>query len=106
MTLTVRTRALLVAVALLAAWVLLLALTASPAALLFASPFFMLFGLLVAGRHPGAGLIERVARLASIRRRSTLSSSHCFARVKGFRWSGDDLIAMNLAGRAPPFQRA
>jgi len=92
------------AVALLMAWAVLLALTASPTALLFAAPFFMLAGLLLTGGHPGADLIERVARFASLRRSSTFGSVPDFGWVTGFRLLRNDLISVNLAGRAPPFR--
>jgi hypothetical protein len=89
-------------VALMAAWTLLLALAASPLVLLFAAPFFLLSGLLAAGRHPGAGLIERVARLASVKYRMSCDRISTPVFTAGSRLLHYDLIALNLAGRAPP----
>jgi hypothetical protein len=93
------------AVALVAAWAILLAVTASPAVLLFAAPFFMLSGLLAVGENPGAGLIERVSRLASVRRRPAADPMRGCSRLAGPKLLRYDLISSSLAGRAPPFSR-
>lgn len=91
--------------ALVVAWAVLLALTASPALLLFAAPFFLLTGFLIAGESPGADLIERVARMASVRHRPAAGSIAAFARSDGPGLLRHDLISSNLAGRAPPLRR-
>jgi hypothetical protein len=93
------------ALTLVAAWALLLALTASPALLLFAAPFFMLAGLLAAGEQPGVDLIERIVRLASDRHRPAGRSMPAFARIARPGMLRYDLISSNLAGRAPPLRR-
>jgi hypothetical protein len=90
------------AVALVTAWVFLLALTGSPVVLLFAAPFFMLAGLLASGEHPGAELIAQVARLASVRRLAASVRVPGSSLPDGFRLLSREPISSNLAGRAPP----
>jgi hypothetical protein len=89
-------------VALVAAWVLVLALTGSPAALLFAAPFFMLAVLLSSGETPGAELIARVLQLAPVKRRAVSDRGSRLSLPAGFRPLSPEPISSNLAGRAPP----
>lgn len=91
-------------VALVAAWVLVLALTGSPAVLLFAAPFFVLAGLLASGEKTGAELIAKVVRLATARRRPGSDRVRGLRLPAGFRMISPEPISSNLAGRAPPLR--
>jgi len=94
------------ALSLIAVWVLLLALTGSLGVLLFTAPFFMIAGILATGEHPGADLIERVARLAAVSGRPASDPTPAFGWIHSSRSRLSDLISSNLAGRAPPLSRA
>jgi hypothetical protein len=78
-----------------------LQLSYSEPGLLFLGPVLLLFAALATGRYPAESLLLRVAGLARRRRRAP-SRSAPRRSVDLARPRGGTLLALALAGRAPP----
>lgn len=83
-------------------WALFLAIIGSPEVLLFTLPVFILAGALALGSYPGDRLLDALSRIGAHRPRPGATTFD--GRIATFRTPlrGSLLIALHLAGRAPP----
>ncbi len=66
------------------------------------APLLVLVLFLAAGRYPGERALERLRQILRPRPRSRLRASRLGPVAEAMPWRGGRLIAVSLAGRAPP----
>ncbi len=66
------------------------------------APLLALLIVLLAGRYPGERALDRLRLTLRPRRRSRTLGRRLGALAEPMSWRGGRLIAVSLAGRAPP----